>query len=246
MKKLAILAILVLNSIMLSGCLPPAIQAASTINSIIAVNNDRRSSGEILDDKIIALNLFTWSEEDKKLTDAHLNFMVYNKTVLIVGEVPNGETLSYARDRIKQQVTGIKRIFSEVTVGSNSGLLSRAKDSTITLQVEALFQNQEVFHPTHVRVMTEAQTVYLMGAVTKREADKASKVASKAKGTHRVVKLFDHLTTRPAKEIERDRQRKIAEESKSQLDRKKAQLISEKARIQQQINELNGTTGTTF
>ena len=173
--------------------------------------------------------------------------MVYNKTVLITGEVSNNALLSYASKHAQLQTPLIKQIFSEVIIGPNSGLLSRTKDSAITIQVEALFQNQEVFHPTHVRVMTEAQTIYLMGAVTKREADKAAKVASKAKGARKVVKLFDYLKTRPAAEIERDRLRALEDERITKFKKQKAELDAKKAELQRQIRALGGnTTGTSF
>ncbi len=246
MKKIALLILLLVNSFLLSGCLP-VIQGASTVSSVISITNDRRSAGEVLDDKTIALRLFTWSSKDSQLTDTHLNFMVYNKTVLIAGEVPNNALLSYASKHAQLQTPLIKQIFSEVIIGPNSGLLSRTKDSAITIQVEALFQDQEVFHPTHVRVMTEAQTIYLMGAVTKREADKAAKVASKAKGARKVVKLFDYLKTRPAAEIERDRLRALEDERITKFKKQKAELDAKKAELQRQIRALGGnTTGTSF
>jgi osmotically-inducible protein OsmY len=67
------------------------------------------------------------------------------------------------------------------------------------LQVEALFYDQEVFHPAHIRVMTENKTVYLMGAVTKREADKAVKSATKVNGVKKVVKFFNYLKDKSIK-----------------------------------------------
>jgi hypothetical protein len=95
--------------------------------------------------------------------------------------------------------------------------------------------------------MTEAQTIYLMGAVTKREADKAAKVASKAKGARKVVKLFDYLKTRPAAEIERDRLRALEDERIIKFKKQKAELDAKKAELQRQIRALGGnTTGTSF
>ena len=79
------------------------------------------------------------------------------------------------------------------------GYLSRAKDGIITVQIETLFLDQEVFHPTHVRVMTERRTVYLMGAVTKREAEHATNLATRAKNVDKVVKLFNYLLVSPCK-----------------------------------------------
>jgi len=245
MKKLALFTLLIIHSILLSGCLP-AIQGMSSVSSIISVSNDRRSAGVILDDKTTYLQLAAWVAEDTKLDNAHLNFLIYNKTVLVAGEVPNKALRAYVSKQAKRQSPAIKQIFNETSVGSNSNLLKRTKDSAITLQVEAMFQDQEVFHPTHVRVMTEAQTVYLMGAVTKREADKAVKISTKAKGVRQVVRLFDYLKTRPAAEIKRDKLRVTESIAEAKLKQEKADLEAEKLKIQEKINQLTGTTGTSF
>ncbi|MDB3869533.1 BON domain-containing protein [Candidatus Thioglobus sp.] len=248
MKKLLLATILITNSLMLTGCLP-ALQGASTISTIITTVNDRRSAGEVLDDRTIMFRMFAWPSQDSALKDAHLNFMVYKKSVLITGEVPSNAILKYTIEQAQIQDPKIKQVFNEITVGPNSGLLSRSKDAAITAQVEALFHEQEVFHPTLVRVMTENQTVYLMGAVTQREAQKAVKVASKAKWAKKIVKRFEYLKTRPAAEIERDRQREIAAQKKAELLKKQAQLDTKKSELKRQIQELNGGStmeGTPF
>jgi osmotically-inducible protein OsmY len=248
MKKLLISAVLIANSLLLTGCLP-VIQGASTMSTIITTTNDRRSAGEVLDDRTIMFRMLAWPNQDPMLEDVHLNFMVYDKSVLITGEVPSNAVLEYTIKQAKIQDPKIKQVFNEITVGPNSGLLSRSKDTVITTQVETLFHDQEVFHPTLVRVMTEGQTVYLMGAVTKREAQSAVKVASKAKWAKKIVKRFDYLKTRPAAEIERDRQREIAAQKKADLLKKQAELDVKKSELKRQIQELNGVSameGTPF
>jgi osmotically-inducible protein OsmY len=246
MKKIILSILLIANCLFLTSCVL-AIQSISAISSAISVSNDRRSAGEVLDDKTIALRLFTWSGEDSTLSDAHLNFMVYNKRVLITGEVLTPEIRIYTSKQAQLQVPNISQIFNEIKLGSSSRLLSRAKDSTITVRVELLFQNQEVFHPTHVRVMTEDQVVYLMGAVTKREADMAAKTAAKTQGVYKVVKLFDYLKTRPKAEIERDRLRALEDKRRAELEKQQAELEAKKADLQRQIRALGSdTTGTNF
>ncbi len=213
MKKI-ILSLIFIHALLLTGCWS-IIPGASTLSTVISINNDRRTIGEILDDRTIAFNLFTWSTTEDRLDEAHLNFMVHNKKVLITGEVPSNALRRYITRQAKAQDIKITQVSNETAIGATSSLLSRAKDAAITAQVEALFHDQEVFHPTHVRVMTERQNVYLMGAVTKREANKAVKTAAKAKFVKKVIKIFDYLKTRPAIEIKRDRQRKLAAQKKS-------------------------------
>ncbi len=246
MKKIFLLTFLIVNSLLLTGCLP-AIQSASTVGTAITVTNDRRTAGEVLDDRTIAFKLFAWPSTDVALDEAHLNFMVYDKNVLVTGEAPSDAVRNYAIKQTQLQDAKITQVFNEVTIGPSSGLLSRAKDSAITLQIEALFHDQEVFHPTHVRVMTENQTVYLMGAVTQREANSAVKTAARAKGVKKVVKLFNYLKTRPAAEIERDRQRELAEQKEIALKQKQAELDAQKAQLKQELRALGGNVeGTPY
>ena len=78
-----------------------------------------------------------------------------------------------------------------------------------------------------------------MGSVTKREAEHATNLATKAKNVKKVVKLFNILLVRPAAEIEKDNKRKMEAEKRAELEAKKAELEAEQTALQQQINELN-------
>jgi len=165
--------------------------------------------------------------------------MVYNKALLMVGESPSAEARDYLEKQIKRNAPKIKQLINEVEVMPNSGYLSRAKDGIITVQIETLFLDQEVFHPTHVHVMTERRTVYLMGSVTKREAEHATNLVTRAKNVDKVVKLFNYLLVRPAEEIERDNKKKAEAERKAELESKRAELEAAQTALQQQIEELN-------
>ena len=238
MKKVILLCTLLVASFIFSSC-APIVQGAAAITTVVTMSNDRRSAGEILDDKALDLNLGNIIRKDVILEDMHINFMVYNKAVLMVGEAPSAEARDYLEKQIKKKTPKMKKLINEVAVIPNSGYLSRAQDGIITVQIEALFLDQEIFHPSHVRVMTERKTVYLMGSVTKREAEHATNLATKAKNVDKVVKLFNYLLVRPAKEIERDNKRKVEREKRAELEAKKAELEAEQTALQQQINELN-------
>ena len=237
MKKVILLCALLASSFIFSSC-SPIVQGAAAVTTVATMSNDRRSAGEILDDKTLDLKLSSIVRKDEILEDMHLNFMVYNKAVLMTGESPSNEARDYLEKQIKRNAPKMKQLINEVAVMPNSGYLSRAKDGIITVQIEALFLDQEVFHPSHVRVMTERRTVYLMGSVTKREAEHATNLATRAKNVDKVVKLFNYLLVRPAKEIERDNKRKAEAERQAELEAKRAELEAQKTALQQQIDEL--------
>jgi len=185
------------------------------------------------------LNLSNIVRKDLILEDMQINFMVYGKAVLMVGESPSEESRDYLEKQIKLKAPKMRQLINEVSVMPNSSYFARAKDSVITLQIETLFLDQEVVHPSHVRVMNERKIVYLMGSVNKREAEHATNLVTKAKNVDKVVKLFNYLLVRPAKEIERDNKRKVEAEKRAKLEAKKAELETERTALQQQIDELN-------
>ena len=240
MKKVIILLAFLLSSTILSSC-SPIVQGAAAVTTVATMSSDRRTMGEILDDKTLYMNLGNIVTKDSRLDDAHINFNVFNKAVLMTGEAPTDDLKNYLEELVKKKAKKMNKLSNEVAVMSNSSFLTRAKDGVISLQVEALFLDQEVFHPTHVSVLTERATVYLMGSVTKREAEHATNIATKAKNVKKVVKLFNYLTVRPAEEIERDNKKREEAEKKSVLEAKKAELEAAQNELQRQINELSSS-----
>jgi len=237
MKKVIILSALLISSTILSSC-APIVQGAAAVTTVATMSNDRRTMGEILDDKTLYMNLGNIISKDSLLDDTHINFNVYNKSVLMTGEIPTDDLKSYLEKLVMIEAPKIDQLINEVAVMPTSSYLSRAKDGVISLQIEALFLDQEVFHPAHVSVLTERKTVYLMGSVTKREAEHATNVASKAKNVKKVVKLFNYLLVRPAEEIERDIKKREDSEKRAILEAKKAELEAAQNALQQQIYEL--------
>ncbi len=237
MKKLIFLLALLITTLLLSSC-SPVVQGATAVSAFASVSNDRRSAGEIIDDKSLHMQLGSIIRDDEMLENAHLKFMVYGKIAVVAGEVPNEEVKDYLAKQLKQNAPIMKQLINEAAVMPSISLFSRSKDNIITLQIETLFQNQEVFHPTHVKVMTERQIVYLMGSVTKREAEHATNQAAKAKNVAKVVKLFDYLSARPAEEIERENKNKAEAERKAALEAKKTELEEAQKELQKQLDEL--------
>jgi len=238
MKKVIILSALLLSSTILSSC-SPIVQGAAAVTTVATMSNDRRTMGEIIDDKTLYINLGNIVSKDSALDGSHINFNIYNKSILMTGEVSSDELKDYLDELVKMQVPNPGKLINEVVVMPNSSYLSRAKDAVISVQIEALFIDQEVFHPTHISVRTEAGAVYLMGSVTKREAEHATNIASRAKNVKKVVKLFNYLLERPAEEIERDNKKREDAEKKAALESKQAELEAAQNDLQVQINELN-------
>ncbi len=68
--------------------------------------------------------------------------------------------------------------------------------------MRAAFVNTREIAFNSIDIVTERRVIYLMGAVTQKEADVAAHVASRVSGVKQVVKLFDVAS---ADEINRGR-----------------------------------------
>lgn len=187
MRKLLTLTCIALLPFV-SGCAAVAIGGAAATGIMVA--EDRRTVGTITEDQGIELKAASRIEE--KVKDAHVNVTSYNRIVLLTGEVPN-EAAKADAERITRAVENVRNVFNELKVGSNAAVQARTNDSVITSKVKARFVDANKFSAVHVKVVTEANVVYLLGMVKKQEATDATEIARTTSGVSKVVRVFEYL-----------------------------------------------------
>lgn len=182
---------------LLQGCFP---LVAGGVGAGAAMIGDRRTSGAYVEDEGIEWR--TASALRDRLGDAvHINVTSYNRMVLLTGEAPS-EAHRAEAERVATGIANVKGIVNEIQVAGISSLTSRGNDSIITSKVKARFVDAAQFAAHHVKVVTEAGVVYLMGIVTRREADAATEVARLTDGVRKVVRVFEYITDQQARELE--------------------------------------------
>ena len=67
-------------------------------------------------------------------------------------------------------------------------------DTLVTGKVRASFVDAKDLQANAFRVVTERGTVYLMGRVTQREADRATQITRTISGVNRVVRIFETIS----------------------------------------------------
>jgi osmotically-inducible protein OsmY len=182
---------------MLQGCLP--MLAAGASGGAMAAF-DRRSLGTQTDDETIEWKASARVSE-KFSDNAHVNFASFNRKVLISGEVPSAE----ARVEVERIVTGVPQVqgvYNELAVGPVTSFSTRSSDSYITTRVKGRFVDSGKVNTVHVKVVTEAGIVYLLGLVTQREADAAIEVARTTSGVKKVVTLLEIISPEQARELD--------------------------------------------
>jgi osmotically-inducible protein OsmY len=128
---------------------------------------------------------------NEKHPEAHINATAYNRIVLLTGEAPSAQTKA-AIEQIVRSVENIRLVYNEIQIAGNSALPARTNDSYVTSKVKTRFVDARKFNAVHVKVVTEAGTVYLMGIVKRQEANDATEVARTTAGVQRVVRVFEY------------------------------------------------------
>ena len=186
MRKL--FTICVLASLpLLYGCVAAVVGGAAAGGYL--VGEDRRQGAVIADDEAIELRIRNRVSE--KHRNAHISPVSYNRTVLLNGTAPTAEVKADI-ENIVRGVEGVKTIYNEMVVGPNRTFPSLAGDGVLTSKVKARMVDARRFNPVHVKVVSEDGTVYLMGIVTRAEADAATEVARTTSGVKRVVRMFEY------------------------------------------------------
>ena len=131
--------------------------------------------------------------EDTKLAEqAHLSLTSFNGITLLSGEAPS-EALKERAGELVKGVRKVRHVYNELVVAAPSSVLSRSNDGYLSAKVKSAFLGAANITANHVKVVTEAGTVFLMGLLKQSEANAATEVARRVGGVRRVVKLFEYL-----------------------------------------------------
>lgn len=172
----------------LPGCAPIVVGG---VGAGLELVDDRRSAGVYLLDEENELKAAA-RLRDKRLEGVHANFTSFNRRLLVTGEVPTEAGKAQVTE-LARAVSGVREVVNEMSIGAPTGFASRSNDSYITAKVKTRFLEDDRFNAHHVKVVTENETVYLMGLVRRAEGEAAAETAAKTSGAGRVVKVFEYL-----------------------------------------------------
>jgi osmotically-inducible protein OsmY len=187
-KNIRILALLPFLLLSLPGCVPVVVVGAGAAGALSF--EDRRSTGAQVDDEGIELRISNRITE-RYGEKVHVNATSFNRGVLLTGEVPD-EKAKEDIGKIAAAANNVRVVNNELTIGAPTSFSARANDSAITGKVKARFVEAGKFSAVHVKVVTEAAAVYLLGIVTEAEANNATELARTTGGVRKVVRVFDY------------------------------------------------------
>lgn len=191
-KKILFISTIIVGAFSLQGCLLGLVGVGGGVAKIAT---DPRTTGSQVDD----ISLYT--QVNAKLNDENLktffknsriNASSYNGKILLVGQAATQEQIDKANE-LANQVEGVEAVYNQVRIGETIGFGTISDDTWITSKVKSGLIGNSDTKARNIKVVTENGEVFLLGLVTRAEAQAAGETASKVSGVKQVNNIFTYL-----------------------------------------------------
>jgi osmotically-inducible protein OsmY len=170
------------------GCAALVVGAGA---GVAKVAHDRRTTGTQLDDTTTSARISRALDSIDSLEEqANINFEVYNRVVLLVGQAPDQELKNLVQKTV-QSIRNVKKIHNQIRVTQPIALSSRTYDVWLASKIRTQLLAAEKLSTLHISVTVEDSEVFLMGLVNEQEAAQAVEIARNTNGVARVIKVFE-------------------------------------------------------
>ena len=174
----------ILFTLVLAGC-----------STAVPLTDDRgkRTLGTSIDDVMVesraSSNIKSVNEQ---LSKANIEVTSFNGVVLLTGQVPSEDAKRQAEEAI-DGVRNVRNVHNELEVAGPTSIPSRLNDSYLSTKVKTALLTDGDAEGSRTKVVTENGVVYLMGLLTRDEADAAVQRAREVFGVQKIVKVFEYI-----------------------------------------------------
>ncbi|EPJ45587.1 MAG: putative lipoprotein [Osedax symbiont Rs1] len=184
------LASLIMFATLATGC---ASLVGQTADQPITSSPGLRSAGTMVEDEIIETKiLFNFTKGSQGVQRSHINVVSFNENVLLVGQAPSEEAKFDAAD-IARSARKVKRVHNELEVAGPTSLIIRTHDLGLTAVAKGKLLLSANAKGLRIKIITEDSTVFLMGLVTRDEAQAAVDEIVSITGVRKIVKVFEYI-----------------------------------------------------
>lgn len=174
--------------LLLNGC-ATIMQATSQDSE----NYGKRTWGSVVDDQAIESRAKGYiANAAPELKDAHVVVVSFNGNVLLAGQVASAELKETAANAVKN-MRRVRKVYNELSVAGPTSMVARSNDAWLTAKIKMLMATAKDVDAMKIKVVTENGVVYMMGLLTRNEADAAVELTRKTYGIQKIVKVFEYI-----------------------------------------------------
>jgi osmotically-inducible protein OsmY len=152
-----------------------------------------RTLGTVWDDQMVESRgkaIIRAASDD--LREAHLGITCFNGMVLLTGQVASVEAKKAAASAIAG-LRKVRTVHNELEVAGPTSMMARTNDAWLTTKVKTALLTGEGTEAGRVKVVTENGVVYLMGFLSRTEAEATVEKTRQVFGVQKIVKAFEYL-----------------------------------------------------
>lgn len=169
------------------------LQGCSSVTGPTSEDYGKRTLGTVWDDQMVeSRGKSNIRAAHEKLKKAHINITSFNGMVLLTGQVESDEIKSTAAASIND-LRKVRIVHNELEVAGPTSMMARTNDSWLTGKVKAALLSSSDTEGGRIKVVTENSVVYLMGLLTRSEAEAAVEKTRKVFGVQKIVKVFEYI-----------------------------------------------------
>jgi len=181
----------------LSACAPLLVGSVVT-GAFVA--SDRRTSGAQLEDQGIELRARARLREQIGARGS-VSVTSFNRQALLTGEVDTEQDKALAEATVAG-VENVRRVINEIGVVPRASMTQLSSDTLTTGRVKAALLDAREISGSVFKVVSTRGTVYLMGRVTTREADRATEITRNVPSVQRVVLALEIISEEELAQIQ--------------------------------------------
>lgn len=190
-RTLFLILLPALMGVLLQACAPAVVIGAAATG--VALHHSPRTTEAMMTDNTIEMSLNRKIRAREDWRDrSNITVTAYNRQVLLTGQIPSADL----RDELLALASNsedVRKVYNAVAVRAPTTYEVRNHDLWLTSKVKARLVGRSDVDGARVLVHTQNGSVYLMGLVTREEAEIATRVASEIEGVNKVVKVFEYV-----------------------------------------------------
>ncbi|POA28345.1 MULTISPECIES: BON domain-containing protein [Pseudomonas] len=189
LNRLGLLALTL--SLGISGC-----SSVLTATRETPIEDDRgtRTFGSKIDDSLIEtkVDVNVAKASPGLAQGSRIIVTSFNGVVLLAGQTPSPDLKELA-GQAAAAVQRVKTVHNELQIMQPSSILARNNDAWLTTKIKTQMLADASIPGSRIKVVTENGIVYLLGLLTKQEAEQATNLVQGVSGVQKIVKLFEYI-----------------------------------------------------
>lgn len=176
LNKFKALSLILGSAVLLQGCTAAVIAGGVAVATKVAT--DPRTVGTQIDDETLEEKIrFSVMKDPQIKSEARVNIVSYGGKVLLIGQAPSQNTIELVTS-LTEGVEGVNKVINEMRVGNKISVTQIARDGLITSEIKSKLLLDSRVKMNQVKVITENNETFIMGNVTKQQADAILSIAS--------------------------------------------------------------------